>query len=179
MSQLNALQALCRQLLDGEICEDTFLERCTRMVAEAIECSRVGVWMFTHDVGGKRLTCLKMFDRTRDRVVHVPEEQEQKVAPYFEALQEEGHIVAPDAHAHPATAGLFVQNLESTGVKSLMAAAFSVNGILYGALTCTQLNEPKQWTSRQLQSLKRMGARASLALHQAREASLSRSLLAV
>jgi GAF domain-containing protein len=172
MPELIALQDLCRRLDQTEITEDVFLEGCTRMVADTIECSRAGIWVFSDHAGGRRLRCLKLYDRVNGCIARVPpDERDERVAPYFDALQRDGHIVAADILTYHATQGYFLEDLKTTNVKSLMAAAFSVNGQLYGAVTCTQVGEQMHWTLRQLQTLKRMGARASLALHRAREAS--------
>ena len=50
------------------------------------------------------------------------------------------------------------------GVRSLMASSFSINGCLFGAFTCTQVERAMNWTPLQLVMLKRIGARVSLAL---------------
>jgi hypothetical protein len=45
-----------------------------------------------------------------------------------------------------------------------MASSFSINGRLFGAFTCTQVERAADWTPLQLTKLKRIGARVSLAL---------------
>ncbi len=93
-----------------------------------------------------------------------PDESSAHAGPYFEALERTGHIVAPAAKSHPATAGFFGKSLEVNGVESLLATAFSLNGELFGTFTCTEVGKVHQWTPKQLLLLKRIAARASLSL---------------
>lgn len=168
---LNTLQSLCGQLDERQIGTSQFLDRCTRLVSEVIGCSRVGVWMFDHDDGARRLTCLKMYDSVRDRMAAVPPERDERVAEYFDALARDGHVMARDTQTHPSTRGFFADSLRKQGVQSLLAVAFSANGVLYGAFTCSSVDHTMAWTPHQLITLKRIGAKASMALHRAAEPS--------
>jgi GAF domain-containing protein len=168
---LNAVQALCSQLDDRQIGTSQFLDRCTRLVARVIGCARVGIWMFDDDQGSRRLTCLKLYDHRRDRMTMVPPERDERVSDYFDALACDGHVVARDTRTHPSTRGFFAESLEAQGVRSLLAVAFSANGVLYGAFTCTSVDQVIAWTPHQLITLKRLGAKASMALHRAAEPS--------
>ncbi len=60
--------------------------------------------------------------------------------------------------------GLFARRLHGRGVRSLLASSFAVNGRLFGAFTCTQVGARQEWTSRQLGTLRQIGAQTSLAL---------------
>ena len=134
------------------------------MIAAAIGCSRAGIWLFEDAAEGRLLRCLGIYDRNKDRVTIVPDETSRQVGAYFEALEETGHILANETCSHPATAGFFSEQLSVNGVRSLMASSFSINGCLFGAFTCTQVERPTNWTPLQLVKLKRIGARVSLAL---------------
>ncbi len=158
------LQSICARLERREIDATTFIEQCTRHVSATIQCSRAGIWLFLHSAEGQRLHCLGLFDSDSGRMTRVPDEIGCQVSDYFEALRRDGHVLANDAQTHPATAGFFNKSLRSSRVCSLMTACFSVNGELFGAFTCTQVGHPVEWSSAQLAMLKRIGARASLAL---------------
>jgi len=41
---------------------------------------------------------------------------------------------------------------------------FAVNGELFGTFSCEQLNQPLEWTQRQVQMLRKLASRASLTL---------------
>lgn len=170
------IQALCGQIDRGEIGTQEFVQRCTRHVAREIGCSRAGIWLFVETAEGRVLQCIGMYDATRDRSVVVPDEGGPQVGAYFDALANDGHVIAVDARTHPATAGFFDAKLSGNDVHSLMAASFGVNGRLFGAYTCTQVGSPMHWTPRQLSLLKEIGARSSLALSGATAATLSSTL---
>ena len=159
-------RTLAEQLTDGAINVRTFLEGCTRLTTASIGCSRAGIWLFVQTSEGRVLRCLALYDAIADRMTCVPDER-RDVQPYFDALEHDGFVNASDATLHPATAGLLGQRLRSNGVRSLLAASCAVNGQLYGAFTCTQIGEVKEWTGRQLTMLRQIGAPASLALYRA------------
>lgn len=170
MDSIAEVQRLCADFDHREIRRPEFLDRCTRLVASTIGCSRAGVWVFQGEAPALRLHCLAMYDATRDRMTQVPDEEGPPVADYFLALQQTGHVIATDARAHFATAGFFEKWLNTNNVKSLLAAAFSINGRLYGAFTCTQVGSEMEWDRQQLASLRLIGSRVSLALANAERA---------
>lgn len=157
------VQVLCGQFERREMIAARFLEECTRLIASAIGCDRVGIWLFDDVADGRVLRCLSLYDGIKDRTTLVPDETSVQVGAYFEALEQVGHVLANDARTHPATAGFFIDKISANGVRSLMAASFSVNGCLFGAFTCTQ-TRVTAWSPAQLAQLRRMGARISLAL---------------
>jgi GAF domain-containing protein len=157
------IQRLCGEFEREEIDRSAFLEQCTRVVCAGIGCSRVGIWIFMETAGGLALRCVAMYDGVTDRMVRVADET-QDVEAYFRALEAPGYVVAADARSHVATTGFFADRLEARGVRSLLAASFSVNGAVYGAFTCTQVDHPADWTPAQLGALRQIAARTSLGL---------------
>lgn len=170
MDLLTETQRLCADFDHREIKRTAFLDRCTRLVASTIGCSRAGVWVFQGERPALRMHCLAMYDAIRDRSTQVPDEEGPSVAEYFLALEQTGHVLATDARAHFATSGFFDKWLAGNNVKSLLAAAFSINGRLYGAFTCTQVGSEMEWTRQQLTALRTIGSRVSLALANAERA---------
>ncbi|MBC8056387.1 MAG: GAF domain-containing protein [Rhizobiales bacterium] len=163
MSQLQ-VQSLCGQLDRRELTQPQFVEACSRLISASIGCGRAGIWLVDEVGGASVLRCLGLYDRAKNRMTMAPNESGEWVGSYMNALRTTGHVLADDAMLHPATAGLFADKLGERGVRSLLASAFSLNGELFGAFTCTQLGETCHWTSAQLALLKRIGARVSLAL---------------
>lgn len=94
----------------------------------------------------------------------VPDESEREARPFFKALEESGYVLAADVYTDPATREFFVGRSGRSRVESLMAAAFALNGKLYGALTCTQVGGRLNWTPKQLALLRQIGSRTTLAL---------------
>ena len=172
MADYIGVQALCGQFDRREISAGRFLEHCTRLIAAVIGCARVGVWLFEDVADGRALRCLSLYDGIKNRMTLVPDETSLQVGADFEALEQVGHVLANDARTHPATAGFFDEKASVNGVRSLMASSFSVNGCLFGAFTCTN-TQITEWSPAQLATLKRMGARVSLALANASRTSQS------
>jgi len=164
MATLAEVRRLCADFDHREIKRTAFLDQCTRLVAAAIGCSRAGIWVFQGERPELRLRCLAMYDAVNDRAAEVPDEEGPQVAEYFLALEKTGHVMATDAQKHFATAGFFEKKLQANDVRSLLAAAFSINGRLYGAFTCTQVGSEMEWSRQQLSALRAMGSRVSLAL---------------
>jgi GAF domain-containing protein len=163
MNDTRRLHVLCGDFDRRELSYARFMEECTRLIATVIGCSRVGIWLFEDAAEGRVLRCLSFYDGDKDRIINLPDETSLQVGAYFETLEQVGHVLANDARTHPATAGFFSDKASADGVRSLMAASFSVNGRLFGAFTCTQ-TQVTEWSPAQLAALKRMGARVSLAL---------------
>ena len=159
----NEARMLCARLTEGTLDRVTFLEQCARMANTAVGCSRTGIWMFVETDRGRVLRCLAMYDAVSDAMKRVADETHE-VLPYFRALEQDGFVNASDAQGHPATHGLLGRRLGASGIHSLLASSFAVNGHLFGAFTCTQVGARKDWTPRQLASLRQIGGAASLAL---------------
>lgn len=158
------IQEICSRLDRGEIDRGQFLETFTREMAELIGCSRAGVWMFVDTAGGPALHCIAMFDRMQDRTVDATDIAIQGAEPYFDALNRDGCIVAPDARHHPATRPFVDGYLVPLDIHSVLDVTFSVNGVVFGIFSCEQVGAPIKWTQRQLQWLRQIGSRASLTL---------------
>lgn len=158
-------QRICAMLEHAEIDQRAFLDRTARLVADAVGCSRAGIWVFVGTMNGRLLRCLAMYDGVNDCMTTAADHQPgDSVGVYFQTLERVGYVLATDARTHFATAGFFAEHLEPRGVQSMMAAGFSVNGNLYGAFTCAQVGRQTEWARPQLNLLRQIGARVSLAL---------------
>lgn len=165
-------QRICAMLEHAEIDQRAFLDRSARLVAEAVGCSRAGIWVFVGTMNGRILRCLVMYDGVKNCMTTVADQPGDHIGVYFQTLETVGYVIATDARTHFATAGFFAEHLAPRGVQSMMAASFSVNGKLYGAFTCAQVGSQAEWKRPQLNVLRQIGSRVSLALvtHAARAA---------
>lgn len=164
MILMSEIDEICARLSSHEITRHEFVEQCVRFASRYVGCSRAGLWIFIESSEGRRLRCLGIYDRDEGRVLQVADEFEHKSGTYFAELERVGHVMANDVRTHPATSGFYEDNLRANDVRSLMAAAFSLNGHLFGAFTCTQVGEPMNWSIRQLAMLSKIGSKATLAL---------------
>jgi hypothetical protein len=164
MSFYADVDAACARLSAQESSREQFVENCVRIAAHAVGSSRAGLWVFGQGEDDRSMRCLGMYDRVKGKMVEVQDRSEFGARAYFDELERVGHVVARDARSHPATKTFFEGRLSDRGVRSLMAASFSLNGQMFGAFTCTQVDETMNWSIRQLSILTRIGSRATLAL---------------
>lgn len=164
MPDVKDIQEICGRLDRGEIDRDQFFELLTRSVADLIGCTRCGVWIFIDTAEGRALRCMAMYDRRVDRIVGASDMLNAASGPYFDALVSEGCVNASDARNHPATAGFVENYLRPLDLYSVLDVCFSVNGVPFGTFSCEQAGAPLVWSQRQLQLLRQVGSRASLAL---------------
>jgi GAF domain-containing protein len=164
MNFISNIDNLCAQLRSDEIERQVFVDECARLACREVGCSRAGLWVFAQTPSGLVLRCLGMYDARSESMVQVEDRVQQDSDIYFTTLRAQGSVVAVDAANHPATQGFYETGLRPRGVVSLLSVAFSLNGELFGAFTCSQVDHPAHWTRRQLAMLSRIGSRASLAL---------------
>jgi len=164
MPDVRDIQELCGRLERGEIDRVQFLEAFTRTLAALIGCTRAAVWIFMDTAEGRALRCLAMYDREVDAPVGARDMINAAVGPYFDTLLAEGCVIAPDARGHAATKVFLDDYLLPLDIHSVLDVCFSVNGVLFGTFSCEQTRAPMVWTQRQVQLLRRIGSRASLAL---------------
>jgi GAF domain-containing protein len=165
MADLTELQRIAGRLESGDIDNAQFLELFTRFLAGHIGCSRAGVWIFIDAPATARtLRCVAMYDAGADRMVACADLSDSTVGAYFDALEQEGAINAPDALAHPALRGFAASYLVPLDVRSVLEVCFSVNGHVFGVFSCEQVGQTVAWTQRQFQALRQIGSRASLSL---------------
>lgn len=164
MADLTELQRIAGRLETGDIDNAQFLELFTRFMAAHIGCSRAGVWIFVDTPSGRLLRCVAMYDATADRMVRGADLSDATAGTYFDALERDGAINAPDALAHPALLGFAASYLQPLDVRSVLEVCFSVNGQVFGVFSCEQVGETVAWSQRQLQTLRQIGSRAALSL---------------
>lgn len=158
------IDQLCSLLTAKRLTPGAFIESCLQLMSVSVDCPRAGLWRFAGDKPCRVLRCLRLYDRPSNTFTKVPNQSEERASEYFAAFERDGHIIANDVYSHPATCHLFDQFLRHTGARSLLAAAFSFNGRLFGAFTCTRMTEHTEWSYRQLLIVSRIGSTATLAL---------------
>lgn len=164
MPEFIALQRICSLLERAEIDSAQFLELFSRSLVQSIGCSRAGVRMLIETKGGAALRSMAMHDAATDANIHVPDMTAADSRPYFDALLRDGAMIAANCRTSPATMPFLATYIEPENVHSMLDVGFSVNGALYGTFSCEQIGAQQQWTPHQVQLLRRMASRVSLAL---------------
>jgi GAF domain-containing protein len=158
------MQEISGRLERGEIDGAQFLEQLLRYVVAQIACSRAGLRLFVDTAEGRVLRSVALYDASLDRMTGAPDILNAESGPYIDRLQRDGFVMSARAHEDPVSAGALRAYLDASGVVSLMDMSFSVNGRLFGTFSCEQVGAPADWTQRQLQALRKIASRASLAL---------------
>jgi GAF domain-containing protein len=166
------IQEICSRLDRGEVDRVRFLEEFTAALATQINCTRAGVWIFIDTADGRALRCLAMHDRRHGGLVEAADMINAAVGPYFDTLLADGCVIAADARTHPTTRIFLEDYLIPQDIHSVLDVCFSVNGVLFGTFSCEQTGAPVVWTQRQVQLLRQIGSRASLALLHAATATI-------
>jgi len=164
MSDRLDLQEISGRLERGEIDSAQYLDQLMRFVAMQIGCPRAGLRLFVDTEQGRTSRCVAMFDASLDRIVSAADIQHAADSLYFEQLQRDGSVTVTRATGDPIDSGALGEYLAASQVVALMDMGFSVNGALFGTFSCEQLGTPVDWTQRQLQALRKIASRATLAL---------------
>lgn len=162
------LQALAHRFSDGELDARGYLTALAAQLTRWVGCARAGLWVFVETARGPALQCVAMVDTSAGERVVLPTDMVAADHPaYFQCLLDEGCVVADDALTHPAVASYLAEYLVPEGVRSLLDVCHSVNGELFGVVTCEQIGAPAPWSARQLQTVRQLVARAGLTLREA------------
>lgn len=164
MSDRLDLQEISGRLERGEIDSAQYLDQLMRFVAMQIGCPRAGLRLFIDTEQGRTSRCVAMFDASLDRIVSAADILHAANSAYIEQLQRDGSVTVIRAIGDPVDSGALGEYLAASQVVALMDMGFSVNGALFGTFSCEQLGTPLDWTQRQLQALRKIASRATLAL---------------
>jgi hypothetical protein len=164
MSDRLDLQEISGRLERGEIDSAQYLDQLMRFVAMQIGCPRAGLRLFIDTEQGRTSRCVAMFDASLDRIVSAADILHAANSAYIEQLQRDGSVTVIRATDDPVDSGALGEYLAASQVVALMDMGFSVNGALFGTFSCEQLGTPLDWTQRQLQALRKIASRATLAL---------------
>ena len=164
MPEQPELQIISGRLERGEIDSAQFLEQLMRFLAAQIGCTRAAFRVFVDIDSGRVLRCAALYDARTDRMEPAVDVLHAENGAYLDRLQSDGCVCAPRVLDDRIAAGALRDYLEAAGIVSLMDMSFSVNGVLFGTFSCEQVGTPIDWTQRQLQTLRKIAARASLTL---------------
>lgn len=162
---MREIDRLGGQLKFGEIEVGVFIERCLEIICRRVNCSRSGLWLFSHSQSGLRaLRCVGMFDRRDDRMIPAATDWVDLDEAYFAELASRGKVVAADVQTHPVTARHFEAYFRQQDIRSFLAVACSLNGRVCGAFTCAEIGSVMNWSGGQVRILSMLGARATVSL---------------
>ena len=123
---------------------DDALRRVTQADAEALEVTRVSVWMF--DDTRTRLTCPVLFHREEgfqkiDAVLEA-----ERCPRYFRAMEESRRLAAVDAETDPRTSEFTDWYLRPLGIISMLDVPIWLDGKMVGLVCHESVGRQREWT---------------------------------
>lgn len=161
-----ALKHLGASLADGALPLIAYRRELAALLQGRFGCSRVGLWRLFGADGHRVMRCLAVHDQ---RLGYSPGGEaihENEYHDYFARLVADGVYVSPDTWNDPVLAPMREPYLVPSNVRSLMDAAFTLNGQTFGVVCCEQVGDQRPWSPAEVRVLKR--AAALITLHTAR-----------
>lgn len=162
MHDASLLMNLYKMLSEKKLDRPRFFQMLARCVVQEMATSRASIWFLAGDLGD-RAVCESLYDASDSQWSNGMVLNEDDYGPYFEAMRNDKHIVAPQAREHPATACFCESYLEPLNIYSLLDAAIEVDGVQIGLLCCEQTASEREWTQPDLLYLQQVTAMISLA----------------
>ena len=156
------IQELLGAFYAGRIDRNAVRSSVMDVILARMACQRVSMWKFEGGAGRLNLLCFASKAAggeidTRERRLLQSEYRD-----YFNALIERGIYIASDAMNDPALAAMREAYLVPNHVRSLLDAAFMLNGRAYGMVCCEQTDAPRDWRAGEVMALRAIVTRLAL-----------------
>lgn len=152
------------QLKKGEITLDQAFEIMTKDFADHVGTTRVSIWSF-NDLATE-IYCHKLYDKRTNNFIQNFSLKEEDFPTYFEAVQKNLVVSAPDASNHPATKCFDELYFLPNDIRSLLDIIIMKDKKLFGVLCCENCGEIKNWNSSHTDYLQAASALVTFALNQ-------------
>ncbi len=142
--QQDALLMLVTHSEIRETTLDAALAIVTRVAADTLEVSRVGIWRY--DSSGNRMDCVKLYNRPGDCYEPCVSITSEDYPRYFQAVRETRALAVPDARNDPRTIELAEPYLNPLNIASLLDSAVRGGSGREGIVCCEQMGLPRVWS---------------------------------
>ncbi|MEP7294787.1 MAG: GAF domain-containing protein [Burkholderiales bacterium] len=161
-AELSRLQEISGAFYAGKMARDDARSAVIDLIFARLRCSRVSLWRFDGVPGDLKLLCFAS-KREGGALDTLPAQlHEREYRDYFDALVHNGMFVSVDAMADPALEPMRESYLVANHVRSLLDAAFMVNGRAYGMVCCEQTDTIRRWSTAEVIALRAMVAKLAL-----------------
>jgi signal transduction histidine kinase len=140
----NAMSALARLQLGGEMDLDTFFKHAVKTASDVLEVARASIWLYTED--RQKIRCEKLYERSQEQHSSGLELAETNFPRYFDALRSERSIAAHDAMEDPRTSEFSLSYLKPLGITSMLDAPIRVEGRMVGVICNEHVGPSRRWT---------------------------------
>jgi len=160
--------AVSKRFMDGTTQAEDFYQELTKTLAEETSATRASLWYYPDPVMQDSVVCLSLFDRTDDAWSTGAVLKEDDFAPYFEAMRNDGMIVAADARSLAATSCFNEVYFEPLGIYSLLDVGIQVAGTPFGLFCCENTTDILNWSPEHVEYLRQVGTLLGFALRKAK-----------
>lgn len=123
---------------------DTATQLLLLAITKGLEVDRASIWMFADD--NTQMQCHALVDQGKVQVATELRLHRTQFPTYFNALDQQRNIVAPDAHSHPQTAEFSEPYLTPLAIKAMLDTPVRHHGKMVGII-CIEHRDIKHWTS--------------------------------
>jgi signal transduction histidine kinase len=169
-----ALRNLARLPVDEQRSLERMFGQATKLIADALEVERVGIWLF--DEARTQLRCACQYERSR--VAHRSGELIRRAdfPGYLDALGSYRAIVADDALTHPLTRELADTYLVPNGITSMLDAPLLRHGEVVGVVCHEHVGPARAWTHAETSFVTSVADLVAVAMEQAAHIEARRAL---
>ena len=162
------LQRIVGDHVDGALSRQEARSAVMQVVFDRLDVDRISLWRFAvPSASGPRALELDCFS-VRHRGAPLADCDDRLVLDeyrdYWNALSERGLFASADTHADPALQPMRVAYLQKHDIRSLLDAAFSLNGRAHGVICCETVGRRLAWRTADLQRLRSITTRLAVLL---------------
>ena len=171
-AELARLQDISAAFYAGKVTRDAARSAVIDVVVGRLRCSRVSLWRFDGERGALTLLCFASKVAGGALVTAESRLLESEYRAYFDGLVGSGMYVSVDAmndaHLQPMRDNYLLPNQ----VRSMLDAAFMVNGRAYGMVCCEQTDTIRRWRNDEIAALRAIVAKLALLMAAAADQAL-------
>lgn len=142
--------------------EDAF--KVADFARQALQCARASYWVLEGAAGARtmRRVAYSDSDPTRAGSPYEPVVmREAEFGAYFDHLLRDGLYACNDVHLDARMAAMR-DYLQPTGIRASIDAAETANGDVFGILCCSERGHPREWSSADKLTIRKIAAEVSL-----------------
>lgn len=162
------VMAVSKRFMDGTTKANDFYNELTQALTEEMGCTRASLWYYPDPMMQSSISLLKLYDATDKAWSDGSVLKEEDFGPYFEAMRNDGLIVAGDARNAPATECFNEVYFEPLGIYSLIDVGIKISGEPFGLFCCENTTDVLMWTPQHTEYLRQVGTLLGFALRKAR-----------
>lgn len=168
MYQTEKIVATAVGFAKNEIGRSAFYQRLTQLITEEMACTRASLWTYNSELKDS-IECECLYDSTADEYQQGACLSDMDFRPYFDAMRENGLIVASHAREHPATSCFNELYFDPLAIVSLLDVEIVIEGEAYGLFCCEQTSLEKEWQPQDIEFLRKIGVLIGLSLRKAQK----------